>query len=79
MSGGRREGAGRPLGTTKPDSEKRKRIPMTTIRRDNYDYLIKLKADGFLLSSVLDDLIDLHKIYGTGVYGGSRNRFKSGR
>ena len=77
MSGGAREGAGRPKGTTKPESEKRKRIPMTTIRPDNYDYLMKLKADGFLLSGVLDDLIDYHKIAGTGIYGGSRNKFKN--
>ena len=65
MIGGEREGAGRPKGTTKPDSEKRKRIPMTTIKPGNHKYLIGLKAEGYNLAKIFDQMIEDHKAKGT--------------
>ena len=64
MIGGEREGAGRPKGTTKPDSEKRKRIPMTTIKPGNHSYLIGLKNDGYSLAKIFDQMIEHHKSEG---------------
>lgn len=58
MRGGAGRGQGQKKGYRKPDDLVRKRIPMTTIKPENYEYLIVLKKQGYSLAKVFDKMID---------------------
>jgi len=60
--GGPGRGQGRPFGATKPDKEKRVRCPMTTIKPENKACLERLKAEGFNLGRVYDQMIEAYMI-----------------
>ena len=64
MRGGAGRGQGRKPGSLKKESEKRKRIPMTTIHPANHKYLVGLKDVGLSLAKVFDEMIEDHKAKG---------------